>query len=131
MGKAVKTISIHGKEYVEVKERLRIFRQDYPKWSLVSDIIDSTDSQIMNYKGDDVKKEATVTIKAFVLDENDTVRATGIAREERNSSNINKGSYVENCETSAWGRALANLGIGIDGSVASAEEMSKTENDKK
>jgi ssDNA-binding Zn-finger/Zn-ribbon topoisomerase 1 len=36
---------------------------------------------------------------------------------------INKTSFVENCETSAWGRALGNLGIGIDDSIASAEEV--------
>ena len=36
---------------------------------------------------------------------------------------INKSSYVENCETSAWGRALANFGIGVDSSIASAEEV--------
>jgi hypothetical protein len=40
------------------------------------------------------------------------------------SSNINKTSYVENCETSAIGRALAMLGIGIDTSIASANEVS-------
>jgi hypothetical protein len=36
---------------------------------------------------------------------------------------INKTSYVENCETSAWGRALANLGIGIETSIASSNEV--------
>ena len=42
----------------------------------------------------------------------------------KGSSNINKTSYVENCETSAIGRALAMLGIGIDTSIASANEVS-------
>jgi hypothetical protein len=36
---------------------------------------------------------------------------------------INKTSYIENCETSAWGRALGNLGYGIQTSIASAEEV--------
>ena len=49
--------------------------------------------------------------------------ATGLAQEKENSSFINKTSFVENCETSAWGRALGNLGIGIDTAVASAEEV--------
>jgi hypothetical protein len=119
----VKTIKIHGKDYVEVKERLRIFRENFPNYGLVSEVVETTDSAILNFKGDDVKKEATITIKASVINPEGQVIATGIAREERNSSNINKGSYVENCETSAWGRALANLGIGIDGQIASAEEM--------
>ena len=51
------------------------------------------------------------------------VVATGHAHEERGSSNINKTSFVENCETSAIGRALAMLGIGIDTSIASANEV--------
>ena len=49
--------------------------------------------------------------------------AQGHAHEEKSSSNINKTSYVENCETSAIGRALGILGIGIDTSVATANEV--------
>ena len=49
--------------------------------------------------------------------------ATGIAYEVMGSSYINKTSFIENCETSAWGRALGNLGIGIDTSIASAFEV--------
>jgi Icc-related predicted phosphoesterase len=52
-----------------------------------------------------------------------TVVAQGHAHEVKSSSNINKTSYVENCETSAVGRALAILGIGIDTSIASANEV--------
>ena len=51
------------------------------------------------------------------------VIAQGHAHEVRGSSNINKTSYIENCETSAVGRALAMLGIGIDTSIASANEV--------
>ena len=36
---------------------------------------------------------------------------------------MNQTSFVEICETSAWGRCLANLSIGIDSSIASALEM--------
>lgn len=43
--------------------------------------------------------------------------------EKADSSYINKTSFVENCETSAWGRALANFAIGVDASVASADEV--------
>ena len=49
--------------------------------------------------------------------------ASGHAEERRGSSFINKTSYVENCETSAWGRALGNFGIGLDTSVASYDEV--------
>ena len=49
--------------------------------------------------------------------------ATGHAQEDKASSNINKTSYVENCETSAVGRALGFLGIGIETSIATADEV--------
>jgi hypothetical protein len=49
--------------------------------------------------------------------------STGLAYEDKDSSFINKTSYIENCETSAIGRALGNFGIGIDTSVASADEV--------
>ena len=60
-----------------------------------------------------------------VADDGRTI-ATGLAREERDDKNsmVNRTSFVENCETSAWGRALGNLGIGIDESIASADEVS-------
>ena len=65
----------------------------------------------------------TCVCKCTIADESQRVVATGHAHEERSSSNINKTSYVENCETSAVGRALAMLGIGIDTSIASANEV--------
>ena len=106
----LKTVNIKGKPYVTVDERLIYFRQHYPNYALVSEVIDKTDN--------------TILIKAIVLDANDRVVATGLAEEEKDSTYINKTSYVENCETSAWGRALANFGIGINaGSVASADEV--------
>jgi hypothetical protein len=51
------------------------------------------------------------------------VLATGTAYEKEGSTFINKTSYIENCETSAVGRALGMAGFGIDISVASAEEV--------
>ena len=58
--------------------------------------------------------------------------ATGIAYERESTSFINKTSYIENCETSCVGRALGMLGIGIDTSIASAEEVENAlENQKK
>ena len=54
-----------------------------------------------------------------------------MAFEESASSFINKGNYVENCQTSAWGRALGNFGIGLDSSVSSYEESANWKlNDK-
>ena len=62
-------------------------------------------------------------IQATIKDKEGFVIATGIAEEIKSNSGINKTSYVENCETSAWGRALGNFGIGIDTSIASANEV--------
>ena len=107
--KELKSINIKGKQYVEVNERLRYFRENYKDWSLESGVIEKT--------------ENSITIKATIKDNEGRVRATGLAEEIKGSTFINKTSYVENCETSAWGRALANLGIGIDVSVASFDEV--------
>lgn len=106
----MKTINIKGKPYVTVNERVMAFRNDpkYQGYRMVDDVIDYSDSFIL--------------IKTTIFNENGDAVATGIAQEYRDASNINKTSYVENCETSAWGRALGNLGIGIDASIASAEE---------
>ena len=63
-------------------------------------------------------------MKASVLSPEGKVLAVGHALEEKASSYINKTSFVENAETSAWGRALAAFGIGIDGTgIASASEV--------
>jgi len=105
----LKTVNIKGKEYVEVNERIKYFRKAYPKYSLTSEVIEKTSDSIL--------------IIASILNEEGRLIANGLAEENRGSSYINKTSYVENCETSAWGRALANFGIGLDTSVASAEEV--------
>ena len=107
----MKTIDIKGKAYIEVNERLKEFRtnEKYKGFTLESEIV-----QLEN---------GVCTIKAIIKDANDRIIATGYAQEKENSSFINKTSYIENCETSAWGRALGNLGIGIDTSIASADEV--------
>lgn len=107
----MKSINIKGKNYVMVNERINFFRtnEEYKGWSLTSDIVNLT--------------EDSCIIKATITDQNGVVKATGFAQEDRTSSMINKTSFIENCETSAWGRALGCLGIGIDESIASAEEV--------
>ena len=105
----MKTINIHGKKYVEVNERIKYFREHYKEWSLISEIIELTDNRCV--------------IKSTVSNEKGIAVSTGIAYEILGSTNVNKTSFVENCETSANGRALGNLGIGIDTSIASADEV--------
>lgn len=105
------SIKIKGKEYVCVNERVKYFRENFKDWSLESEII--------------ALDNASCVIKAIIKNEQGRVMATGFAQEDRDNklSLVNKTSFVENCETSAWGRALGNLGIGIDASIASAEEV--------
>ena len=107
-----KTTNIRGKQYVEVNERIKFFRQEeqYKNWSLVTEFT--------------VLDEAQCVCKASIVDADNRIISVGHAHEVQGSSNINKTSYVENCETSAIGRALAMLGIGIDTSIASANEVS-------
>ena len=107
-----KTTNIRGKQYVEVNERIKFFRQEeqYKDWTIASEFT--------------VLDSEQCVCKTTIADTNGRVIATGHAHEVQGSSNINKTSYVENCETSAIGRALAMLGIGIDVSIASANEVS-------
>ena len=107
-----KTTNIRGKQYVEVNERIKFFRQEeqYKNWSLITEFT--------------VLDSEQCVCKASIADTEHRIIATGHAHEVQGSSNINKTSYVENCETSAVGRALAMLGIGIDTSIASANEVS-------
>ena len=107
----LKTVDIKGKPYVPVNERLKYFREHFEGYALISEIIKMDSEQCV--------------IKATVINDGGHPVATGIAWEERQAkgSFVNATSYVENCETSAWGRALANFGIGIDDSVSSADEL--------
>ena len=89
-------VNIHGKEYHTVAERVSAFR------SKAADL--TIETEIVRWEGDDV------VVKASISD-NGKLIATGLAHEVRGSTNINKTSHVENCETSAIGRALAAFGL--------------------
>ena len=104
-------IKIHGKNYIEVKDRIRSLIKEKKQYSIRTEILEiSTDRVVM---------KATLRIQ-----EGDQIREyMGHAFEERNSSHINKTSYVENCETSAIGRACAAAGYGIEDAYASANEV--------
>ena len=116
--KTIQTTDIKGKEYAEVNQRVKAFRMLYPNGAITTDIVSLNDG--------------IVVIKATVQDEEGKTLATGFAYEKENSSFINKTSFIENCETSAVGRALGMCGIGIDVSIASYEEVANAiENQKK
>lgn len=100
-------ISIHGKQYKTVNERVGEFRESYPDYTIKTKIISASD---------------LVQMKASIISTEGRVIATGFAEEVRGSTNINKTSALENCETSAIGRALAAFGLGGT-EYASANEV--------
>jgi hypothetical protein len=63
-------------------------------------------------------------MKATISYPDGRVASVGHAFEKQDASRINQRNHVENCETSAVGRALGLLGIGSDGSIATYEEVS-------
>lgn len=104
----LKSVDVKGKEYIAVNQRVIAFRKLYEEGSITTDLI--------HFDG------GVCVVKATIWD-GDHVIATGLAYEKEGSTYINKTSYLENCETSAVGRALGFLGIGIEDSIASAEEV--------
>ena len=109
----IKTTKIGQKDYVDVSERIMSFWELHSDWSIITSI-----EQVDLETG-------VVIIKAWVEDENGRVRSTGHAHEFQadKKSRVNMTSFVENCETSAIGRALGTLGIGTEYGIASAFEV--------
>lgn len=105
----IKAIDIKGKEYVEVNQRIKAFRMVYPMGTIETEMISN--------------ENGVCIFRATISDDECHVLATGTAYEKEDSTFINKTSYIENCETSAVGRALGMCGFGIDTSIASAEEV--------
>jgi hypothetical protein len=110
----IKKIEVKGKAYACVAARVQAFREMCPEGRISTEIISMADG--------------IVVMKSTVTDETGRVLATGMAYEKEESSYINKTSYIENCETSAVGRALGMLGIGSDEQMASAEEVANAIN---
>lgn len=109
---AIDPIDIRGKKYAQVNQRIKAFRMCYPEGAIKTELIEDKDGRCV--------------IKATVYaDYPDRIIGTGTAYEVESSSNINRGSYIENCETSAVGRALGMCGFGIDFAVSSADELSR------
>lgn len=112
----IKKTDIKGKQYAEVSERILAFRKLNPNGRIITEIVDKTEND--------------VTIKATIYDENEKELATGYASEVKKGL-VNSISMLENCETSAIGRALGFCGFGIDNGIASGQDMQKVEEFKK
>jgi len=108
VNKDLVTMDVKGKEYAPVNQRILAFRKLFPEGQIVTELVSDVNGKCI--------------FKASVMN-GETTLATGYAYENEGNSYINKTSYIENCETSAVGRALGMLGIGIETSIASAEEV--------
>jgi hypothetical protein len=69
--------------------------------------------------------EKRVVMVAKVHDSDGLILSTGHAEEVQTNHGVNSTSFIENCETSAVGRCLGFLGIGVDTSIATSEEVSQ------
>ena len=107
--KSIKTMPIKGKNYATVATRLNAFWEVCPDGSIKTTVCDINENYVL--------------MQAELYDEKGHMLAMGTAEEEKEASRINSTSYVENCETSAIGRALGNAGIGSEENIASAEEL--------
>ena len=103
-------------DYEPVEERLARAHADQPDLRVLTELVTHDDK--------------TVIVKATVFKTGDDLEharpwATGYAQESIGSSNITRTSWLEVCETSAIGRALANAGYAPKGARPSREEIQK------
>lgn len=105
----IATTPIKGKNYAEVPQRVKAFRMLHPNGGISTELV-SNDNGV-------------AVFKATAFDEAGNILGVGHAYEKEGNGFINKESYIENCETSAVGRALGFVGLGIDTSICSAEEL--------
>ena len=107
--------------YETVEDRLKKFWADNPNGCITTDVVHITDDG------------TCVTIKAYIQDDNQNLVSTGIAQETKGQGGFaNADAWMENCETSAIGRALANWKYqGSTKPRPSREEMSKVQVEKK
>lgn len=104
-------------KYVDVNERVKEFWKKYPAGRILTHLehIDGTEAT-----------NRLVIIRAEVYADRDPSSpaiASGYAKEREGFGYVNKTSFLENCETSAVGRALANLGFGVEKARPSRQEM--------
>ncbi len=108
-----KAIDIRGKSYIQVKDRILFFNENYPNGAIRTELVKYENGQVI------VKAIVTPDVEKSARSFEDFSQAS------ESNGMINKTSALENASTSATGRALALMGIGIIDAVASADEMAK------
>ena len=92
------TTNIKGKEYVLVNDRIKAFRENFPQYSLTSEIVELTDKRVV--------------MVAKIINPDGVIVATGHAYEDANGSFINKTSYIENWRNLGLGQSIGKFGCG-------------------
>lgn len=118
--KELKGINIKGNEYILVKDRVLYFNENYPNGKIETELLSEINSEMVVMK-------ATITPDV----DNPTRIFTGYSQATWGDGYINKTAAMENCETSAVGRALGMMGIGVIDSIASADEINKAQTQPK
>ena len=109
-------MGIHGKDYTMVAQRVEAFRKFAgTDWSITSEILEDNERRVL--------------MRATITDRNGFIVSDGLAEEIRGHG-VNKTSAIENAQTSAWGRALAALGL-HGGKMASVDEITIAKNKDK
>lgn len=118
-------------DYIEVKDRLALFWEKYPEGSIVTEELHVDDHKVRikayAYQHRYVKEGDTQLPLGTGHAEEVRITEADIKRDSKKQYEPNATSAVENCETSAVGRALAMAGFGVSKSVASRQEMEKVE----
>ena len=107
----MKSVNIKGSQYITVNERLKYFcnNSKYNNFRINEELIELNENEGV--------------FKVTIFNEQGEPVVSAHAQEYRDNSYINKTSFLENGFTSALGRALGYLGIGIDTAIASADEV--------
>jgi hypothetical protein len=111
-------MSFNLEDYETVEERLIKFWKEYPDGRIETELIEATTNRFI------------VVARLFRTEADSKHWTSGLAFEHTTERGVNATSALENCETSAIGRALANAGYATRGKRPSREEMSKAVKDR-
>lgn len=109
-----KAVKIQGKDYILVSDRVLYFNETYPNGGIMTVLVSEPSSD-------------HIVMKAIIVPDwtNPERQFTGYSQAVVGQGMVNKSAALENAETSAVGRALGMMGIGVIESIASADELNK------